>query len=122
MDKKTVFIIEDDTFLISAYQIKFQKAGIEALVATSGKEALSYLEQESPAVILLDLLLPEISGFEILTAIRQNERWKKTPVLVLSNVSQQEEVEKIKALGIDGYLIKADTQINEIVERVKKYF
>jgi len=121
MNKKTVLIIEDDMFLVSAYQIKFQKAAIEAVVAKSGKEALSYLKEEPPAVILLDLLLPEMSGFEILTAIRNNEQWKKTPVLILSNISQQEEIEKIRALGIDDYLIKANTQINAIVERVRKY-
>lgn len=116
-----VFIIEDDMFLMKAYQLKFQKEGIPIWSATDGKEALSYLAKDPPKVILLDLLLPGMSGFEILSAIRKNDKWKSVPVLVLSNLSQAQDVERVKALGISDYLIKANTRINDIVDKVKGY-
>ena len=119
--KKVVFVIEDDVFLVKAYQIKFQKAGAEVWAVTDGKDALKYLEKDPPNVVLLDLLLPGISGFEVLAEIRRNEKWKNVPVLVLSNLSQTQDVERTKALGIEGYLVKANTKINDIVEKVKKY-
>lgn len=119
---KIILVVEDDVFLVNAYQIKFQKEGIEVWVASDGKEALGFLEKEPPAVILLDLMLPGINGFEVLAAIRQNERWKKTPVIVLSNLGQSEDVEKARALGIDDYIVKANSKIGEVTEKIKRYF
>lgn len=120
--KKTILVVEDDVFLVNAYQIKFQKEGIEVWVAADGKEALGFLEKEPPRVVLLDLMLPGINGFEVLAAIRQNERWKKTPVIVLSNLGQSEDVEKARALGIDDYIVKANSKIGEVTEKIKRYF
>ena len=120
-NKKTVFVIEDDMLLIKAYQIKFEKEGVTVWTATDGKEAFSYLDKPCPDVVLLDLLLPGISGFDILTSIRKNDRWKDVPVLVLTNLGQSSDVEKAKALGVTDYLVKANTKINDIVGRVKKY-
>jgi len=120
-NKKTVFVIEDDVFLIKAYQIKFEKAGADVWTVADGNEALKFLEKDPPNVVLLDLLLPGISGFDVLTEIRKNEKWKNVPVFVLSNLSQTQDIERAKTLGIDEYLVKANTKINDIVERVKKY-
>lgn len=119
---KTILVVEDDVFLVNAYQIKFQKEGIEVWVASDGKEAMDFLGKEPPRVVLLDLMLPGVNGFEVLAAIRQNERWKKTPVIVLSNLGQSEDVEKARALGIDDYIIKANSKIGEVTEKIKKYF
>lgn len=121
LSDKTVFIVEDDMFLIKAYQIKFEKEGITVWTASDGKEALTYLEKDPPAVLLLDLMLPGVSGFDVLEAIRKNEKWRSLPVLVLSNLSQTNDIERVKALGVEDYLVKANTRINDIVERVKKY-
>ncbi len=119
---KAVLIVEDDTFLLSAYQLKFKKLeGADVWTANDGKSALEFLKKDPPCVVLLDLMLPGISGFEVLTQIRKDEKWKKVPVLVLSNLSQAQDVEKVKALGIDEYLVKANTKINDIVDKVKKY-
>src|SRR3972149_9776794 len=96
-NKKIVFVVEDDVFLVKAYQIKFQKAGIEVWVVTDGKEALKYLAKDPPSVVLLDLLLPGVSGFDILAEIRKNEKWKNVPVYILTNLSQSEDVERAKA-------------------------
>lgn len=121
LSTKIVFIIEDDMFLMKAYQIKFEKESISVWTATDGKEALDYLSKDPPAVILLDLMLPGMDGFEILENFRKNDKWKTVPVIVLTNLSQAEDYEKAKAMGVDDYLVKANTKIGDIVEKVKKY-
>jgi len=118
--KKIVFVIEDDMFLVNAYQIKFEKEGFGVWVASDGKEALGFLEKDPPGVVLLDLLLPSVSGFEILAAIRKSEKWKNVPVFVLTNLGQVQDMERVRALGVEDYLVKANTKISDIVEKVKK--
>src|SRR3972149_660426 len=95
--KKIIFVVEDDVFLIKAYQIKFEKSGADVWIATDGNEALKFLQKEPPDVIFLDLLLPGISGFDVLAEIRKNEKWKNVPVFILTNLSQSEDVERAKA-------------------------
>lgn len=119
--KKIVFVVEDDVFLVKAYQMKFQKEGMEVWVATNGKAALSFLEKEPPNVVLLDLMLPGMSGFEVLAAMRANERWKNVRVLILSNLGQPQDIARGKELKIVDYLVKANVKIAEVVEKVKKY-
>lgn len=118
--KKTVFVVEDDAFLVKAYQIKLEKEGAEVWVATDGKEALSFLEKEPADVVMLDLMLPHISGFDILSAIRKNERWKDVPVIILTNLGQPQDTERCKELGIGGYFVKSNTKINDIISKVKE--
>ena len=118
---KSVLVVEDDAFLVKAYQMKFQKEGLDVLVAKDGKEALSFLEKEPPNVLLLDLMLPGMSGFELLTAIRANERWKNIRVLILSNLGQPQDIARGKELGVVEYIVKANVKIADVVEKVKKY-
>lgn len=120
-DKKKVFIVEDDAFLLKAYQIKFEKEGIGVEVATDGKEAIDMLKNAPASVVMLDLMLPGASGFEVLSAIRKDSKWKNVPVIILSNLGQSQDVEKAKTLGVTDYIIKANTRINDIVEKVKKF-
>ncbi len=121
VDNKIVFVIEDDAFLVKAYQIKLAKEGAQVWIATDGKEALDYLSKDPPAVVMLDLMLPSMSGFDILEAIRANSKWKKVPVLILTNLGQPQDVAKGKELGAADYIIKANTKINDIIEKVKQY-
>lgn len=120
MNKK-ILIVEDDVFAVKAYKIKFEKEGMEVWVAQNGREALSYLEKEPANLVILDLMLPGISGFEVLEAIRKNDKWKKTPVIILSNLGQESDIEKGKALGANDYIIKANAKINDVVAKVKTY-
>lgn len=120
-DKKKVFIVEDDAFLVKAYQIKFEKEGIDVEVATDGKEAIGMLKNPPPSVVMLDLMLPGASGFEVLSAIRKDAKWKSVPVVILSNLGQSQDVEKAKGLGVTDYIIKANTRINDIVDKIKKF-
>jgi len=120
-DKKTVFAVEDDIFLVKVYKTVFEKEQIEVWIAANGNEALKFLEKEPPDAVLLDLMLPGISGFDVLAEIRKNEKWKKVPVIILSNLGQPQDMERGKALGANEYIVKSNVKINEVVETVKKY-
>lgn len=120
-NKKNVFVVEDDPFLVKAYQMKLTQEGMNVWTAMDGKEALKFVsEHVPPHIVLLDLMLPGASGFDILQAIRANETWKKVPVIVLSNLGQSQDVQKAQELGVQDYIVKANTRITEIIEHVKK--
>jgi len=119
--KKIVFIIEDDLFLVKIYRYELEKEGVEIWTSADGKEALTFLEKNPPNIVLLDLMLPGVTGFEILATIRKHDTWKDVPVIVLSNLAQPQDVERCRALGIEEYIVKADLRISDVVEKVKKY-
>lgn len=119
---KSVLIIEDDFYVTRAYSIKLEKEGINVMSVSDGEAAIDLLKKNDlPDLIILDLMLPKKSGFEVLGDMRANDKWKNVPVIVLSNIGAQEDVKKIKELGIVEYLVKADIGIDEVVEKVKKY-
>ncbi len=115
---KKVLIVEDDKFLLSAYRVKLTKAGFEIKIATDGEEALKILREDKPDVILLDLVMPRKDGFAVLEELKTNPVWKSIPVIVLSNLSQKEDLEKAKALGAKDYLIKSDLSLKDLVEKI----
>lgn len=119
--KKVVFVVEDDLFLAKTYQITFQKEGCEVWVANDGKEAISLLEKDPPNVVVLDLMLPSVSGFDVLSAIKKSEKWKDVPVIILSNLGQAEDVERGKSMGAKEYIVKANAKVADVVATVKKY-
>jgi DNA-binding response OmpR family regulator len=120
--KKWALIVEDDVFINKAYAAKFAHDGIDVKIAEDGEKAMQILKKgQSPAVILLDLMLPNKSGFEVLSEIKQDPRIKNIPVLILSNLAQDLDVDRGMALGAEEYLVKADLRIEELVGKVKKY-
>ena len=119
--KKAILIVEDDAFLVKAYQLKFAKEGVDVWIAADGNEAIGCLKKEPPSVVLLDLMLPGVSGFDVLNAIRNDVKWKKTPVIILTNLGQTDDKKRCEELGIDDYIVKANTKINDVVDRVRKY-
>ncbi|MBI4993356.1 response regulator [Candidatus Wolfebacteria bacterium] len=119
---KKVLIIEDDIYVIRAYTIKFQKENVSVESISDGDKALEYIEKNPPTeVVILDLMIPKKSGFEVLTALKGNKNWKDVPVIILSNLGQDEDIEKGKKLGAVDYIVKASTNIEEVIARVKKY-
>jgi DNA-binding response OmpR family regulator len=117
---KKILLVEDDSFLIDIYKTKFKEAGFELEVAKDGQTALKMLKKIKPDLLLLDIVLPQISGWEILGEIRENSSFKNLKVIILSNLGQKEEVEKGLKLGADKYLIKAYYTPAEIVQEVKE--
>jgi DNA-binding response OmpR family regulator len=121
-NQKTIFVVEDDQFLVRAYQIKFEKEGVNVWIAYDGKEALAMMEKDQvPNVVLLDLILPGVNGFDVLASIRRSPTWKQVPVIILTNLGQDEDIQRGKELGAQEYIVKADVRINDVVEMVKKY-
>ena len=120
MANKKILIIEDDQRINKVYRAKLMVEGIDVAVALDGEEGLRKVYSEKPDLILLDLMLPKISGFDILKKIKSDPKVKDIPVLVLSNLAQEKEIEKGKALGAEDYLVKTNFSIQEVMEKIKK--
>lgn len=121
--KKKVMIVEDDSFVMDIYQTKVSKEGYEVISATNGAEAVKKLEEEGvrPDLILLDIVMPYMDGLAVLRKIRVNEELNKIPVILLTNLSQKEEIEEGLGLGARDYLIKSHFTPSEVMEKISKY-
>lgn len=115
---KIVLVVEDDKFLRELLIEKLISNGINVLGAPDGKTAFKTLETARPALIVLDLILPDMNGFEILAGIRSNRAVDKTPVLILSNLDQKEDLDRANKLGVSGFMIKANFSLGEIVTKI----
>lgn len=118
---KKVLVTEDDQFLLSAYQAKLEKIDVVLRTASDGEEALQVLEDFSPDLIILDLIMPRKDGYEVLSTLKNDPRVSGVPILVTSNLSQPEDKEKALKLGAKEYIVKSDTSIADIVEKIKQY-
>lgn len=119
--EKIILVVEDDKFLVKAYNIKFEKEGFKVVTAMDGAKGLELAKSESPRLILLDLMLPKIDGFEFIKRLSCDDKIKNIPIIVLSNLGQQSDKNKALALGAKEYLIKADYSLEEIIKIVNKY-
>lgn len=117
--KPKILLIEDDKFLCRAYKDGLERAGFEVSFASDGKEGLEKIKSEKPDLILLDLILPVKGGFEILEELKMEGNPKDAPVIILSNLGQESDVERGKALGAVDYLIKSDWSMKKVIEKVK---
>jgi len=118
--KKTkILVVEDETFLVKIYSVKLKKEGYDVTLAMDGEEAVKLAAETKPDLILLDLILPKLNGFEALEQIRKNPSIKKTPVIVLSNLGQEEDIKRAESLGATDYLIKANFSIQDVVQKIK---
>lgn len=117
-----VLLVEDDKFLRDICGTKLIKEGFDIVEAIDGQEVIQILEKEKPNIILLDIVLPSVNGFEILTKIRShtNPEIAKTPVMMLSNLGQDDDVKKAMELGASDYLIKSNFTTQEITDKIKK--
>ena len=114
-----VLIIEDDEFLSSLVKARLEKEGYEVRRVFDGLEAFELLREYTPDMIILDLIMPRMSGFELLEAISVDAQLNRIPVVTLTNLGQEEDIQKAKTLGVREYFIKARTSIDEIVKTVK---
>ena len=120
MDTKKVLVVEDDTLLKDMLGQQLTKEGWQVLHATEGEQALGLAESEHPNIILLDLLLPGMSGFDILTTLKEKETTKDIPVVILSNLGQQEDLDKGVKLGAADFLIKSNFTLDEVSSKIKE--
>lgn len=114
-----IAIIEDDPVISQMYRMKFEADGFEVQLANNGKRGVAMVEQFSPDLILMDLQMPEMNGAEALAAIRKHEWGKDTPVIILTNMGEEESPKEIRNLGIHSYIVKAELTPRQVVQRVK---
>lgn len=117
---KKILIIEDEKTLRFLIVQTLIQEGFEVEEAIDGEEGIQKLKKNKPDLILLDLLLPNINGFEVLSKIKRDSDLESIPVIILSNLGQEEEIKKGLNLGAIDYLIKAHFTLDQIVARVKK--
>ncbi len=119
-DKKKLLMIEDDSFLRKLYRDRFKKEGFLFTEAISGEEGVNKIYQELPDVVLLNVLLPVKGGFELLREIKDDSKVKDIPVIILTNLGQEEDIEEGKECGATSYLVKANVKFSDVVEKVKE--
>jgi DNA-binding response OmpR family regulator len=117
---KSILLIEDDPFLIDVYTTKLKEVGFGIEVAMNGKEGLKKMRMKKPDLVLLDVVLPTINGWEILEEIKKDENLKDLKVIIISNLTQKEDVKKGLRLGAAKYLIKAHYTPSEVVKEIKE--
>ncbi len=116
---KNILLIEDDPFLVDIYTTKLKELSFSVEVASDGEEGLRKLKEKDFDLLILDIVLPHIDGWQVLKQISENEKLKNLKVIVLSNLGQKEEVEKGLKLGAVKYLIKAHYTPLEVIEEIK---
>lgn len=120
MTARRILLVEDDRFLRRAGEISLRQRGFVVTTAADGEEALRKVRAEPPDLILLDLLMPKMTGTEVLKALRAEEATREIRVLILSNSSREQDVEEIKTLGVSGYFVKADLSLQELGDTVAR--
>ena len=116
---KKVLVIEDDVFLAQLLTNRIAKVGAVVLRAVDGEEGIKMIKQSRPDLVLLDLILPKKSGFELLEDMRSDPSTQGTPVIIVSNLGQESDVARGRELGAVEYFVKAKTSIDGLGERVK---
>jgi len=115
-----IAIIEDDSTISQMYRMKFEADGFEVQLANNGKRGVALIQAFSPDLILLDLQMPEMGGAEALQIIRSHDWGKTIPVIILTNLGEEEAPKEIRSLGIESYIVKADLTPRQVVGRVRE--
>jgi DNA-binding response OmpR family regulator len=115
-----VAIIEDDLAIAQMYRLKFEAEGFEVQIAENGKLGLELCQHMKPNVVLLDLMMPEMNGDEMLDKMRKTDWGKDIKVIILTNVGEQEAPEQLKALNVSAFIVKADMTPKQVVDLVKE--
>jgi len=116
---KKILLIEDDKFLGKIINKKLLKEGYTVIRATDGEQGVLKVEEQNPDLILLDIVLPEMNGFEVLAKLKSSPALAKIPVIILSNLGAKDEIKKGLDLGADDYLVKAHFNPSEIISRIE---
>jgi DNA-binding response OmpR family regulator len=118
--KTKIVLVEDDNFLAGMYVTKLKLEGYDVSLASDGEKGLKLVKEELPQVVLLDVILPKMSGFDVLKDLKSDVKTKNIPVILLTNLGQRDDVKKGLDLGAVDYLIKAHFMPSEVVEKIKR--
>lgn len=117
---KKILIAEDDKFLANAYRFKLDKAGFEVKIVSDGEECLETLKTFVPDILILDLVMPKKDGFSTLADMKADEKLKNIPVLIASNLEQEEDINRGMKMGANGYIIKSNLSLDDLVAEINK--
>ena len=117
-EEKKILLVEDDQFLSSLLKNRLTREGVNVLHARDGQEAIDFLKQGKPDLILLDLILPKRSGFEVMEKIKEDPQLQNPPIIIISNLGQPEDIQKGQDLGAVEYFIKAKTSIDDLIGNI----
>ena len=121
MSKDTkILVVDDDPFILDMYVIKFKEQGFQIDTATDGKMALERIDAGKPDIVLLDVVMPKMDGFDVIKKIQDSKTPRAFKILFLTNFGQKEDVERGMQMGADGYIIKAHFTPSEVVAKVKE--
>ncbi len=116
-----ILIAEDDELITKMYSTKLKNLGMTPIVAENGEEVINLFKSEKPDFILLDIMLPKLSGLDALAEIRQLPEGKNIPVVVLSNLSDDEKKKNAENLNVKDYIVKANLTPSQIIEQIRQY-
>jgi len=120
-NKRKIMIVEDDVFVMDIYQTKLAQEGFEIIPAMNGVEAMKKLQVSVPDLMLLDIVMPYMDGLEVLKKVKADDRLKNIPVVLLTNLSQKDDIDKGLGLGANDYLIKSHFTPSEVLKKIKEY-
>jgi DNA-binding response OmpR family regulator len=119
-DNPIKIVVADDEFITTAYSDGLQRAGFNVVIAHNGEEAYKKVVEEKPNLVLLDLIMPKMNGFEVLKTIKSASELKHIPVVILSNLSQETDEEEAKKLGAIDFIVKSDISLEDLITRINK--
>jgi len=118
-EKPYILIIEDDPYILKMYELKLGMEGYEVKTAVNGKIGVEKVGEKKPDLILLDILMPEMDGFEVLEHLKGYPDTKNLPVLVLSNLGQEDHINKVMSFGVQGFIVKSQYTPSQVVDAIK---
>lgn len=119
---KKIIIIEDEEVLLNLLERRLTQEGYDVDIAKNGQEGLVKIKKNQPDLILLDIVMPIMGGFEVMEALNKDKKLKDIPIIIVSNSGQPVELERAKKLGVKDWLIKTDFDPQEVIDKVKKQF
>ena len=122
MKDTKIVLVEDDEILSKVIEEELEEAGFKVYLATDGKKGLEAVKNKKPDLVLLDLMLPEMHGFEVLENIKKSPEVENTPVIILTMLGSDDDIKKGLKLGAHDYIVKSQHAVGEIVDEVKNFF
>src|SRR5487761_1565174 len=118
---KRILLVEDDDSLANVYITRLQAEGFDVRRANNGEDALSTALSYHPNLVLLDVMMPRVSGFDVLDILRNTPETANLKIIMLTALSQESDQERAKALNVDDYLVKSQVVINDVIERIRHH-
>ena len=119
--QKKLLVVDDDEILLDMYKERLQMSGYDVTAVTNGSAALKQVEKLMPDVILLDIMMPKISGFDVLKKLKDNDKTKNIPVIILTALSQENNRKQGMQMGASDFIIKAETMPKDVVAKIEKF-